>query len=270
MKVIKFLFLSLFSFAVISCSNIYNQGDASLEICLPGSPDSDARFIDMPDPGMFNQYLLSSVFEIIIDGPIYLEKIVNYGESCSFNNLKCGRYKVSIYNWSSNPNAPQAMATLYCYGERDIAVTGGKNTKSIDIYALTINNIKEITGGRTTLMFMYGGDDIPDEISLFSKYEVNFTSFTLDNCKVCYKGGYTENYSAFQSFYNLINLTSSWAIYKNGNVVCQSTDFGSEDEIPEKNFDFYPHQDGYEIIYTYDINGKIIQLKSSLDFAYGY
>lgn len=269
MKIIKFLFLTIFSFAVISCSNIYNQGDASLEICLPGSPDSDARFINI-EPGMFNQNLSYCVYQIVLDGPIHLEKLANYGESCVFENLVCGRYKLSVYTWTEDPYSGSQWNQLYCYGEKDIAVFSGKNTRAMDVYALSINNIEEITGGRTTLMFMYGGDDIPDEISLFSKYEVNFTSFTLDNCKVCYKGGYTENYSAFQSFYNLINLTSSWAIYKNGNVVCQSTDFGSEDEIPEKNFDFYPHQDGYEIIYTYDINGKIIQLKSSLDFAYGY
>ena len=80
MRALKLFILAVFSFAFFSCSNLLEQGSASLEICLPGSPDYDARFIDIPDSGMFDQYLQSSCFEIIIEGPVYMRSVVGYGQ----------------------------------------------------------------------------------------------------------------------------------------------------------------------------------------------
>lgn len=266
MKVIKFLFLTIFSFAVISCSNIYNQGEASLEICLPGSPDYDARFIDIPDTGAFGQYLMGAFFQIILDGPVHAEQIIEYGNPCVFDNLKSGRYKLSIYTWSQDPVSGSQWNQLYCYGEKDIAVFSGKNTRAMDVYALSINNIEEITGAHTTVQFMYDGSyEVPEYLSVQTN-DISIISFSLNGCTTSYRGGYRENYD------NLIGLPSSytgydnWVIYKDGKVVCRSTDQG-------KTYDFYPHEPGYEMVYTYDthnIQEKKIKLRSAINFIVGH
>lgn len=267
MKVIKFLFLTIFSFAVISCSNIYNQGDASLEICLPGSPDSDARFIDI-EPGMFNQNLSYCVYQIVLDGPIHLEKLANYGESCVFENLVCGRYKLSVYTWTEDPYSGSQWNQLYCYGEKDIAVFSGKNTRAMDIYALNINNIEEITGASITMQILGDFDDdynpiLPNTYALQSDYEPYLGDPYCGGARVWYKGGYSENYDDMIS----LGIQKNWVIYKNGKQVCKKSDF-NDDNGEQKEFILYPKEGGYEIIFTYKagIYETEINVRALLDF----
>ncbi|GEM_PF-2167371 len=289
MKVIKFLFLTIFSFAVISCSNIYNQGEASLEICLPGSPDSDARFIGNHDPDEFADDLLpGSVYEIILDGPMHLEKLTGYGESCVFENLVCGRYKLSVYNWSGDPYAPQATVSLYCYGEKDIAVTGGENIKSIDIYSLTPRNVKEITGCTATLFYGYSqiidSSRIAFDSSMTPVDPYNFQNISngygivlnLDNdgtsAEYVYRGGYKEQTgNDLEQHFKV----SSWIIYKNGQKVCDSNDFDGGINNPNY-FTFYINDTDYEIVYIlkdydaaeYNEGSNTITVRAPLRFQY--
>ena len=266
MRALKLFILAVFSFVFFSCSNILEQGNASLEICLPGSPDYNARFIEVESDNTFlNQWLPGTVYEIILDGPVYMRKIVNYGDTCSFDNLKCGRYKVSIYNWSSDPyGGPQSWASLYSYGERDIAVMGGKNVKSIDIYALRINNINGISGATVSSPNYYG--DITDnklEISLSSGFGegLSLLSFVqYSNASISYKGGYKEPLNS-EILQNLNN--NSYKILKNGNVIYPvGSNYGNS-------VTFYLDQHDYEVEYTfYDENYSNVLFKSRMPLSF--
>ena len=265
MRALKLFILAVFSFVFFSCSNILEQGNASLEICLPGSPDYDARFIDVESDNTFlNDWLPGTVYEIILDGSVYMRKIVNYGDTCSFDNLKCGRYKVSIYNWSSDPYGPQAFASLYCYGERDIAVMGGKNIRSIDIYALRVNNINGISGTLQVSIPVSIGD-ITDNKVVRSIYDglgegLSMLSYVeYSNASVSYKGGYKEplNYEILQRLYN-----NSYKILKNGNVIYP---IGNNND----SITFYVYQDDYEIEYTfYDEGYNNVLFKTRMPFGF--
>ena len=263
MRALKLFILAVFSFALFSCSNILEQGNASLEICLPGSPDYDARFIDIPD-SVLNQYLQGSFFEIIIEGPVYMRSVVGFGETCYFNNLKCGRYKVKISAWADDPDGLSQWNQLYCYGERDIAVMGGKNIKSIDIYALRVNNINGISGTLQVSVPVSIGD-ITDNKVVRSIYDglgeglsmLNYVQYS--NASVSYKGGYKEplNNEILQRLYN-----NSYKILKNGNVIYPVGN--NNDSIT-----FYVYQDDYEIEYTfYDEGYNNVLFKTRMPFGF--
>lgn len=267
MRVFKLFLISVFSFFIFSCNGMYNQGDTSLEISLPGSSDSGAKYIDGSEYYMGNGGISDSVYVVKLEGPVTVIDVIDYGEKCLFENLKSGKYKIIVENYDRNPyESQQVGAQIYGYGEKDISLLPGKNNKTIDIYSLTMDNISDIKGAKVQIRIFSPNGELP-EYEVFSYFDPNWLD--LEDSTIVYKGGYTEDCSGSLNFWD--GFEREFNIYKNGKLVYSYEQMG--DFTSENTFPFYVREGGYtmDFIFTkYDNPNAKIKFNAPVTFALEY
>jgi len=243
---------------------MYNQGDTSLEISLPGSSDSGAKYIDGSEYYMENGNISTSFYVVKLEGPVTVIDVFEYGKKCLFENLKSGKYKIIVENYDTNPyESQQGGARIYGYGEKDISLLPGKNNKTIDIYSLTMDNISDIKGAKAQIRIYSPNGELP-EYEVFSYFDPNW--LYLDDSTIVYKGGYTEGCPWSSDF--LYGFQREYNIYQNGKLVYSSEQMG--DLTSENPFRFNVREGGYtmDFVFTeYDNPNTKIKFNAPVTFA---
>ncbi|WP_318661720.1 hypothetical protein [Treponema sp.] len=269
-KFLKCLYICAAAFLCFSCSNLMNNGSATLVLEFPGA--SSERFIGSSSTGDIECSSLemqgdSTFFEIKLKGPITKKYRINYldenrqpVERLVMDGLVSGRYKMSVLIGNS-------FFDCTYYGEKDITVYPGANHKNFDVFKLSVYNLKSVNGARIILTYQVTSPDEPfppvyiaDHLMPSSdSTSPDFNDkFIIAGATATYINGYKEILSQSEDWSLKGDVTfSDYSIYRNGTLVATRNDLQNDLvalNSSENGYYIIYHVTGYETDFTLRAN----------------
>lgn len=255
-KFLKCLYICAAAFLCFSCSNLMNNGSATLILDFSG--ESPERYISSNNTGDIECSSLdmhgdTAFFEIKLQGPVtrkyrfdYIgcDTNGNHVERLVMDGLVPGRYKMYVQLGN------EFFDCIY-YGEQKIFISAGSNYRQFNIYKLVLSSIKSITGAKFIMKYQEGFNPFLNNNRVSTLIGDNDT-LKFEGAYVTYNGGYSEVFSAGEADYFksdarfVDNLDYfDYSVYLNGTLL------GKKSDMEQTLVDLDYTKNGYYIIFKF-------------------